>query len=147
MKRDGRLSKKQLAVIGDLFEGALDEPAIIKKHNLGAGTICKWFGDERFVAQLNHKIETALLQSRLIIARCGSVAAVKLVELTESDKPETARRACLDIISLQAKQSAAPAEPADKDRPGDAGEQQNCQQLEPELAAKILKTLAENENP
>ena len=47
-----------------------------------------------------HRVERAVQRTRLIIARYAPLAASKLVQLTESENQETARKACLDIISM-----------------------------------------------
>ncbi|MBL7107448.1 MAG: hypothetical protein ISS77_07575, partial [Phycisphaerae bacterium] len=43
-------------------------------------------------------------------------AAAKLVELTQSDKEETARKACLDIISIESGESEGLGEQVDEER-------------------------------
>jgi hypothetical protein len=94
-----RLSKKQLAVIEDLFAGELDEAAVLQRHKVSRRLYNKWLADEGFVAAFAERIGRAYRQSQLIIARYAPLAAAKLVQLTESDSAETARKACLDIIS------------------------------------------------
>jgi len=95
-----QLGKKQLAVIEDMFRGELDEQAILDKHKISKNIYNKWLTDENFIEEFNRRIAWLNRQSELIIARYASLAAAKLVQLTESEKAETARKACLDIISL-----------------------------------------------
>jgi hypothetical protein len=94
-----RLSKKQVAVIEDLFAGELDEAAVLDKHKISRNRYNKWLADECFVEAFAERIARAYRQSQLIIARYAPLAAAKLVQLTGSDSAETARKACLDIIS------------------------------------------------
>ena len=95
-----KLNKKQLTVIEDLFAGEIDEKQIIEKNKITKNTYNKWLADENFTAEITRRISVARLQSKLLIARFSLTAAAKLVQLTESEKEETARRACLDIIAF-----------------------------------------------
>jgi len=87
-------------VVEDLFGAELDEQAILDKHKVSRNVYNRWLADDRFIEQFNEHIARAYRQSELIIARYAPLAAAKLVQLTESDKEETARKACLDILSL-----------------------------------------------
>jgi hypothetical protein len=73
------------------------------------------------------------------MAKYSQLAAAKLVQLTGSDKAETARKACLDIISV-------PKIRADKDEqtdkaPKESGQQ--AEQLSDATASRLLTALAE----
>jgi len=95
-----QLTKRQLAVIEDLFAGELDEQAILDKYKLSRKLYNKWRNDDSFTEQFERRIADAYRQSTALIARYAPLAAAKLIQLTESDKAETARKACLDIISM-----------------------------------------------
>ena len=94
-----KLSMRQLAVVSDMFENQLSEDEVLDKHGLSKGIMKKWLEDPVFVEELEFRMDSARRQSRMIIARYGPVAAAKLVQLTECEKEETARKACLDIIA------------------------------------------------
>jgi hypothetical protein len=131
------LSKRQLAVIEDLFNGELDEQTVLDKHGISRNLYRKWLADEGFANEFDRKIASAYRQSEFIIARYAPLAAAKLVELTESESQETARKACLDIISLPqaaAKKNKGPseAEPAEEEP-----------ELSDETVSKLLAVLAE----
>jgi hypothetical protein len=135
------LSKKQLAMIEDLFAGELDEQAVLNKYKVSRKTFNKWLADERFIEQFNERIASSFRQGQLIIARYAPLAAAKLVQLTESDKEETARKACLDIISMgnpDVRLVGTTAVPVD-----DKDSQKGAPQLSPETASRILAALAE----
>jgi hypothetical protein len=142
MSKAKKLSKRQLAVIEDLFIGELDEQALLDKHKISRNTFNKWLADELFVGQFNERMDSSFRQSRLIIARYAPLAAAKLVQLTESDKEETARKACLDVISMgQPNSSLADTGTASDD---DKGLQDVLPELSPEAAGRILAALAED---
>lgn len=98
--RRKRLNKKQIAVLDDMFSGDLDEQTVFDKHKVSRNIYNNWLGDETFTDEFNRRIRFAHLQSQVLIARYAPLAAMKLVQLTESEKEETARKACLDIIKL-----------------------------------------------
>jgi hypothetical protein len=133
-----KLSAKQLSVIEDLLAADMDQRQILKKHKLKPDVYRKWFDDELFSDELSWQLESARRQSELIIARFAPIAAAKLAALTESQKEETARRACLDIISLK----LGIGKP-DDEKPAD--ETDDCAEIDPETCRKILSILAKEE--
>jgi len=138
MTRTKRLNKKQLAAIDDLFSGQFDEQAVLEKHKISRNVYNKWLGDEIFTDEFNRRIAWLNLQSEALIARYASLAAAKLVQLTESESQETARKACLDIISL-------PREEVNRGRQPEASEGAKMpagEQLSAEVASRLLAALA-----
>ena len=136
-----QLSKKQLAVMEDLFSGELDEQAVLDKHKVRRSIYNRWLADGDFVEEFDRRIASAHRQSAALIARYAPLAAAKLVQLTESDKGETARKACMDIISLQAlldRRTAPPSEPQ-------TAETQQPQQITEQTASRLLAALAQAE--
>jgi len=83
-----------------LFSGEIGEQAVLDKYNVSRHLYNKWLLDDAFAEQFDKRIAASYRQSAAMIARYAPLAAAKLVHLTESDKPETARKACLDIISM-----------------------------------------------
>ena len=142
MAKKKQLSKRQLDVIEDLFVGELTEQCILDKYKVGRRLFGKWLTDELFAEHLDRRIAASYRQSAAYIARYAPLAASKLVDLTESDKPETARKACLDIISMQSDgQNSAGTPAASKDGPASA--EDGPSQLSAEAAGKILAILAQ----
>lgn len=131
------LNRKQLAVIDDLFTGQFDEQAILKRRNVTMQTYRKWLADDRFAQEFDRRIAWLARQTQAIIAKYAALAAAKLVELTGSDKEETARKACLDIISMPigGKADSSPADPQT------AGIQQP--QISQTTASRLLAVLAD----
>jgi len=139
MAKRKQLSKRQLAVMEDLFGGELDEQAVLDKNKVSRNVYNKWLADGAFVDEFDRRVASARRQGEFIIARYAPLAAAKLVQLTESKSQETARKACLDIISLPqaaAKRRQAPDE-------GEWAGEQEEQQLSDETASKLLAVLAE----
>lgn len=139
------LSKKQLWVIDDLFSGELDEQQVLKKHSVSRNTYSKWLADELFSEEFSRRIFWLNRHSEALIARYAPIAAAKLVELTGSDKEETARKACLDILSIPmaAVKKASDNTPAGQ-RPQHGDEQ--TPQLSADIAGKLLAILAQQQD-
>lgn len=148
MAKQKQLTKRRLAVIEDLFSGELNEQQVLDKHNISRNIYNKWQADESFAKEFARRIDGACRQGQLIIARYASLAAAKLVSLTESENQETARKACLDIISLPkcpAKEARQPGKTPSTVLPG--GSEMASQQLSAETAGKLLAALAKSEKP
>ncbi len=139
-EKQKHMSKRQLEVIDDLFAGNMDEAEVLEKHSVSNRLYSKWLRDEVFSGELRFRIESGQRQSELIIARYAPAAAAKLVALTESGKEETARKACLDIISLP----VSFGQPERQDVPEKNGLNSEAG-LSPALAGKLLAALAKEE--
>jgi hypothetical protein len=135
-----RLGKRQLAVINDMFENALAEPEALAKNHVSKWLYKKWLANPFFVAQFDARFYEAVRRSKSLIAQYLPVAVQRLLQLTVSEKDETARKACLDLISLQLADS-------DQQNSQNAQDQKekNIPQLSPEKASKMLAILAEPE--
>ena len=130
------LTKKQLAVIEDLFAGELDEQQIFEKHRINKRVYDKWLAEDNFADEFDRRVKSAHRRGELIIARFANVAAAKLVELTESENQETSRKACLDVINYL-RQKAEPSPD-----PDGQPEAEKLPDLPPELASRLLAALA-----
>lgn len=131
-----QLMPRQLAVIDDIFSGQLEEAAVLARHKIHRTLYNKWLADERFIAEFDRRIVWLYRQSRALIASYTRLAAAKLVELTGSDKEETARKACLDIITM----SPAETEPAAQNA---ESQQSSGPQLSESMASRLLAALAQ----
>jgi hypothetical protein len=130
------LTKKQRAVIDDLFAGVADEQQVLDKHKVSKRLYEKWLANENFAEEFENRLAAARRQSEMIIARYATFAAAKLVQLTESQNPETARKACLDIITLLRPVAERPETPSPEDNAESSAE------LPPEIASRLLSALA-----
>ena len=141
MKTDkGKLNKKQLDIVEELFLGNLEEYEIIEKYKLTKRLFHKWMADEAFIDEMESRIRSSRLKGRLLIARYASVAASKLVELTQDEKEETARKACVDIISM-------PIERAQERSADHSDNEKGRQSIAPEIAGRLLEVLVEGQKP
>lgn len=141
MARRKKLSKKQVAVIDDLFGGDLDEQAVLEKHKVNRNIYNRWLADDLFVSEFDSRVMSAHRQSAVLIAKYAPLAAAKLVQLTESDKEETARKACMDIISLPALLDKRVVQSGELQ----ASETKLPQQLTEQAAGRLLAALAQEE--
>jgi len=133
------IRKKQMAVLDDLFNGEFDEQAVLEKHKVTRSTYNRWLVDECFAEEFSRRVAGAYRQSEALMAIYSAVAAAKLVQLTGSDKPETARRACLNIISLPRQE----AQKVSVSVRAESGGEKEVEQLPPEIAGRLLSMLAE----
>lgn len=135
-----RLSKKQQKVLDDLFAGD-DEQAVLARHKVSRNVYNKWQKGKNFAAEFQRRLAALNRQSKLIIAKYAALAAAKLVELTDSANQETARKACLDIISLPKKAGEKTQLP---ERGGDNDSEQAFE-LSAKKTGRLLAALAEPE--
>jgi hypothetical protein len=136
-----KLTKRQLDVIEELFAGRLEEQEIFEKYRLSRKLFNKWWDDDTFKQQFEKRLADAYRQSTVLIARYATTAAAKLIQLTDSDKPETARKACLDIISMPILTAGKKAQPSDEHQSADNSPPVS---FKAETAGKLLAVLAED---
>jgi len=144
----GGLTKRQLAVIDELFKGELDEQAILDKYKVSHNLYKRWLANKNFADEIDRRIESSLRQSALLIARYAPLAAAKLVQLTDSENQETARKACLDIISFSSSATRPDALSNMHNTRDTRDERRETKdegrgQLSPETASRLLSALAE----
>lgn len=137
MTKANKLTRKQLTVLDEIFLGELDEQQVLAKYKVSRSKYYKWLTDEFFAEEFDRRVAAAYRQSITFIARYATLAAAKLVQLTESENQETARKACLDIISMQGKVSDPGHKTAEPENMNTASP------LSPETASKILEVLAQ----
>jgi hypothetical protein len=149
MSKPKALNSKQLAVIDDLFEGRLEEPEMLKNHNISRKLYDRWLADEGFNEYLDRRMVWEYRRCEFMLAHYARVAASNLVRITDPDpkQPEAARKACIDIITMRAnllasnRSSGTPALPG-----GNSKLLPESTNLAPETAGKILAVLAEEKN-
>jgi len=145
MAKTKQLSKRQHDVIEDMFDERMLEQDVLDKYNVGRTLFNKWLADETFTEQLDKRIAAAYRSSTIYIARYAPLAAAKLVQLTDSAKVETARRACLDIISM----NSSGENPAGTTAAASEKQPENHLPFSADTAGRLLAVLAEQagQNP
>ncbi|MDD5063631.1 MAG: hypothetical protein PHQ35_02575 [Phycisphaerae bacterium] len=138
----GQLRRKQLAVLDDLFNSDLDEQRVLEKHGVGREVYERWLANEVFAERFGRYADNMRRRSELLMAKYRCLAAAKLVELTASEKAETARKACLDIIS----QENDGRKKMEDGRECSVEKQQPNTVLSLETASRILAVLAEGKS-
>ncbi len=141
MTRRKYLSQRQLAVLDDLFNSDLDEQAVLDKHKVRRNTYDRWLEDKLFAERFKQYVNGLKRRSELLMAKYSCLAAAKLVELTASGKDETARKACLDFISLP-KVGGQKTEGPDKTK---RDSENPAEQLPEATASRLLAALAQAE--
>jgi hypothetical protein len=111
------LNVKQLAVIDDLFKDKIEQSGILKNHNLSRKLFEKWLADESFLDHLDRRMAWEYRRGEIMLARSVSKAVSNLMKLTESSQTETARKACLDIITMRTNLSAGVQASNDNPKP------------------------------
>jgi hypothetical protein len=135
-KKEAVLTGQQIAVLDDIFKGDMSEEDAVKKHNVSKQLYRKWLRDDAFADEIELRTASMQRQSRLIVAKLTSYAAIKLIGLMNSDKTEVVRKACLDTISFPA--GAVDSKGNKNESPMDA-----AGQFDSELAGRLLEILAE----
>ncbi len=132
-----KLTRRQFALIEDLFVSEVEDQEVLDKHKVSRQLYHKWLADEVFVEQLDQRVAGAHRQSTFLIARYARSAAAKLIRLINCEKEETARKACLDIITMNPSTSltCTPAPPDDKTK--------EPTPISPQAASRFLAVLAE----
>ena len=139
MSRKRQLSKKQLAVIDELFNGELDEQGVLDMYKVSRLVFNKWLADKIFRDEFDRRADSGRRQSALLIAKYAPVAVAKLIQLTESDKGETARKACIDIISYRNASEKKSCKAKKK------GEESDDIKVSDRVYSKLLRVLAEED--
>ena len=100
-KQAGELTEEQLVVIEDLVDGDLDETAVLKARGVSKDDYRQWLEQEAFIAGLQFLMDSARRLGMFRIARYAPEAAKSLLALAkDKNKPDVARRACLDILTM-----------------------------------------------
>jgi len=95
-----KLSKRQSNVLDGMFCGDLELKDVLKSCRVSNVTYYDWLGDSLFMSAFDKRIESARAVLLATLAAYSQAALLSLVNLTRSEKTETARKACLDIVKL-----------------------------------------------
>jgi hypothetical protein len=136
MSQSRSSTRRQRAVIEDLFTSEANEREVLARHDVTQSLYSRWLADERFAEALEERIAQAHHAGRIMLARAAPEAAKKLIELAKGKEGETTRKACLDIITTQTPTTSnSTASPPN--------ETETVSPLSPEAASRLLAFLAE----
>ncbi len=93
------LTKKQKEIAEYLFKGGTFNAELMKKYKISEKQYQKLVESIGFKEELVRLGGRAVDEAFMIISRYKPIAARALVDLLESEKPDVARRAALDIIN------------------------------------------------
>ena len=135
MKRS--LTSRQRQFLDALFSGDGDEAAVLQALGIMERTYRRWLGQRAFLEELACRVCSTRRRWQLLLARYSPTAAARLIDLTAGDKPETARKACLDVLTLQQRADGATG----------TLESLPPAPLDPDVAARMLSILAGEHEP
>lgn len=95
-----KISSRQMRVLDGLFTGELTLNEVLKKCRVSQITYYDWLSDSMFMSAFDKRIDSARAVMLATLAAYSQAALLSLVNLTRSEKTETARKACLDIVKL-----------------------------------------------
>lgn len=137
MKKQKQLTEKQINLLNDLFESGKSEIEVLKEHRISAYVYRRWLNENQlFADEFTFRIQAGKRQCERLIASYAPAAAAKLIELTQGEKEETTRKACLDIISLPLELSRQTKKPSPP--------KPTTEDISEKLASRILKALADD---
>lgn len=93
------LTIKQKELMDLLFDGKPIDDALLQ-CSLTKGLYVQWSASPAWVRAYEERMDELKKQTITIIGAFQPVAAVKLIALMDSEKEETARHACLDVLRL-----------------------------------------------
>ena len=101
-KQKSQLIPRQLEVIDELCEAELSEAKILEKYGISYTIYRRWLSMDVFTEEMDLRVGAARRQSQFNVAKYAPLVATKLIALTESEREETARKACMDIMQMPA---------------------------------------------
>ena len=141
-KQDKKAASKSKALVAvdEILKGG-EGAEVLKHHRIEPEAFDKLLNDPKFALQVSNRIGLSIIRTKLLIAQYAQAATAKLISLTECEKEETARKACLDVITLATKQSDITLQ---KEKVSEIVESANAP-ITPDQASKMLAVLADDD--
>lgn len=96
-----RPTKRALAIVEDLSVGEHGLAEIAARHSMNVASLARWAARPRNVLLLEQARDLSVLRATLVAARARTDAALSLRRVAlDRDNPETARKACVDLLRL-----------------------------------------------
>lgn len=135
------LRGRQRRLANNLFDLNLSCEEALKKSQVSERIFTAWLGDDWFSGLVDKRARAAVQISRMLISRNAAKAAEQLIELMESDKEETARKACLDVLTAANEINRTGGEVA-----AEGADNQQDLGFDEQTAAKVLRIINEENN-
>ena len=143
-KKTKKLSSRQINVLDGLFTGELTLNEILKSCRVSQITYSDWLSDPFFMSAFDKRIDSGRAVLTSTLSAYSQAALLALVNLTRSEKTETARKACLDIVKLV--QDEKDEQTTKDDTPAMPMLSHQGRTLTPGESSAILQALAEGKN-
>ncbi len=143
-KKTKKLSSRQTNVLDCLFTGELTLNEILKKCRVSHITYYDWLSDPFFMSAFDKRVDSGRAVLTSTLSAYSQAALLALVNLTRSEKTETARKACLDIVKLV--QDEKDEQTIKDDTPAMPMLSHQGRTLTPSESSAILQVLAEGSN-
>lgn len=140
-KTTKKLSSRQINILNAMFSGDLTLNDILKSCRVSQITYYDWLSDSLFMAAFDKRVDSARAVLTSTLSAYSQAALLALVNLTRSEKTETARKACLDIVKLV--QDEKDEQDAKFEIPNVPRLSVGQEVLSPEQSSSILNALAE----
>ena len=140
-KTTKKLSSRQINILNAMFSGDLTLNDILKSCRVSQITYYDWLSDSLFMSAFDKRVDSARAVLTSTLSAYSQAALLALVNLTRSEKTETARKACLDIVKLV--QEEKDEQDAKFEIPNVPRLSVGQEVLSPEQSSSILNALAE----
>ncbi|MCH7558495.1 MAG: hypothetical protein IIB56_13700 [Planctomycetes bacterium] len=140
-KTTKKLSSRQINILNAMFSGDLTLNDILKSCRVSQITYYDWLSDSLFMSAFDKRVDSARAVLTSTLSAYSQAALLALVNLTRSEKTETARKACLDIVKLV--QEEKDEQDAKLEIPNVPRLSVGQEVLSPEQSSSILNALAE----
>ena len=95
-----KVTAVQSMVINDMLDPNMSEEAVLKKYHVSEKRYRKWILSRSFRREFEYRLMCARRMAIMMLNKYTPIATAKLVELTQDENGETARKACMEIAGL-----------------------------------------------
>jgi len=103
-----KLTKAQHSVLNLIFVGKKTEEDALGDANISLKIYEGWFRQPAWNAEYTAHIKRCKRRAEQLIANSQQKAAEMLISLTDSDKDDVSRKACLDILEMEESEGTRP---------------------------------------
>ena len=94
-----KITRLHRAVAEALVREQATPAEIRQRFHISPATLARWEGEPAFQALVGEVEERSRRRARWLFVTFAELAAARLVKLTEAENAETARKACLDVLT------------------------------------------------